>query len=249
MTLDLTIVVPTFNEAGNVSALIGRIALACSALNTEVLFVDDSTDNTPQVITEAARSAPVPVRMIRRNAGERPGGLSGAVLNGLRGANADWVAVMDGDLQHPPELLPLLWARSQQGDADVVVASRYCNRGSAVGLANGARRAVSNGSTVLAKSLFPQYLKGCSDPMTGYFMLHRPAIDLMALQPCGFKILLEILVRCPLRVAEEPFIFDERFSGESKASLRQGLHFMRQIAALRFAQGRTLRYTPAEVGQ
>ena len=231
---DVTVVVPTFNEAPNVAELVRRLASASRGLDLEILFVDDSSDDTPEVVRDVAATASVPVRLIHR---EQPvGGLSGAVVTGLLASEATWCVVMDGDLQHPPELLPRLIDRCRAGDVDVVVASRYVDRGSSAGLANRGRRLVSSASTTLTRALFPVRLRHCSDPMTGYFVVRRAALGLAQLQPRGFKILLEILARKRLRVAEIPFVFGTRSAGESKASLGQGLQFLLQLASLRLGR-------------
>lgn len=232
--MQLTIIVPTFNEAPNVAELVRRTALAVAGIEAEILFVDDSTDSTPDVVREVAASAPLPVRLIHRD--ERTGGLGGAVVEGLKDARADVCVVMDGDLQHPPETIPELWERFGRGDVDVVAASRYVGDGTAHGLADRTRVAVSKGSTALTKAMFPIRLKDSTDPMTGFFLVDRRRIDLDGLRPRGFKILLEILARRSLRIAEVPFDFADRHAGHSKASLRQGLHFVLQLAQLRFGK-------------
>lgn len=229
----LTVVVPTYNEAPNVAELVRRLESAV-ADPFEVVFVDDSTDTTPDVIRAVAATARVPVRLIHRE--RRDGGLGGAVLEGLAAATTSWCVVMDGDLQHPPELVTQLVARGEADDLDVVVASRYVEDGSRVGLANVARRAVSSTSTALTRAMFPVRLRDCSDPMTGFFAVRRDAVDVAALRPRGFKILLEILARTHVRVGEVPFVFGERFAGDSKANVRQGLHFLHQLASLRFGR-------------
>jgi dolichol-phosphate mannosyltransferase len=230
----VSIVVPTFNEAPNVPVLVERIERALDGRRAEVIFVDDSTDNTPEVILEvAARSSSV-VRLIRRD--HPDGGLSGAVVAGLQAASTDWCVVMDGDLQHPPELIPALLLSGEEQAADVVVASRYVKGGSPGGLSGGIRHLVSNTATVLTRAMFPRRLRNCTDPMTGFFAIRKTAIDLSQLRPRGFKILLEILARNSLRVTEEPFVFGQRVAGESKASLREGFRFVAQLAALRFGR-------------
>jgi len=231
----VTIVVPTCNESGNVAELVRRLGqLTFSGGIDEVIFVDDSSDGTPAVITEVSAGSPMPVRMMHREPADRVGGLSGAVVAGLAAADSPWVLVMDGDLQHPPEDVPRLMAAAFDGDADTVVASRYCAGGESAGLSSSARRLVSTASTRLASLLFPWRLRRCTDSMTGFFAVRREAVDVETLRPRGFKILLEILVRNPLRVVEVPFIFGERVSGESKASLRQGVRFVVQLATLRW---------------
>ncbi len=232
--IDLSIIVPTFNEAPNVAELVRRTSVAVAGIDAEIVFVDDSTDDTPEVIRAVARAAPLPVRVIHREHGV--GGLGGAVVEGIRAAASDVCVVIDGDLQHPPETIPALYTRFRQGEADVVVASRYVAGGAAQGLADKTRVFVSSASTALTKAMFPIRLRDTTDPMTGFFLVERTVIDLAGLQPRGFKILLEILARKTLRVAEVPFSFADRFAGRSKASFRQGLSFLAQLAALRFGK-------------
>ncbi|SIT84336.1 glycosyltransferase family 2 protein [Microbacterium sp. RU33B] len=232
--MQLTIIVPTFNEAPNVAELVRRVCAAVDGVDAELLFVDDSTDDTPDVVREAARSAAIPVRLIHRDS--PTGGLGGAVLEGIRDARADVCVVMDGDLQHPPEKIPELYERIRQGDVDVVVASRYVGGGAATGLADRARVAVSATSTAITKAMFPIRLKDVTDPMTGFFAVDRSRIDIGGLRPRGFKILLEMLARRSMRVAEVPFRFAPRHAGDSKASFRQGMHFLAQLTALRFGK-------------
>lgn len=233
----VSVIVPTFNEAPNVAELVARVSATVADLDgisVEIIFVDDSTDETPLVIEAVAAQASLPVRLIRRE--EPVGRLGGAVVEGIRAASGDWSVVMDGDLQHPPEMIPVLLAAGRTQGADVVVASRYCGDGSASGLAGGVRRLVSSGSTLLTRAMFPRRLKDCTDPMTGFFALRRDAVHLGDLHPRGFKILLEVLARQPLKVVEEPFIFGERKAGESKAGLAEGMRFLRQLIGLRLGR-------------
>lgn len=234
----VTVIVPTYNEAPNVEHLVERLGRALVGLHAEILFVDDSHDDTPAEVVRVGAQASLPVRLIHRE--DPVGGLSGAVQEGLAASTATWCVVMDGDLQHPPELVPTLLLTAQTEAVDVVVASRYLADGSAGGLANVTRRAVSSASTAVTRAMFPVRLADCSDPMTGFFAVRRDAVQLDRLRPRGFKILLEILARHRLAVAEIPFVFGDRFAGESKASMAQGLFFLTQLAALRF--GRMSRY-------
>jgi len=230
----LSVIVPTFNEGPNVAELVRRTAAALPGRDIEIIFVDDSTDDTPAVIRAVAANAPVPVRLIHRDA--PLGGLGGAVVEGIRAAASDFCVVMDGDLQHPPEVIADLLACAEVGDADVVVASRYVDGGTSDGLANAVRTMVSRASTLLTKAMFPKKLHNCSDPMTGFFLIDRRALDVEDLRPRGFKILLEILARKQMRVAEVPFDFAPRFAGESKASFSQGMRFLTQLTMLRFGR-------------
>ncbi|MEJ1154411.1 glycosyltransferase family 2 protein [Microbacterium marmarense] len=232
--MQLSIIVPTFNEAPNIAELVRRVTASVSSLDAEIVFVDDSTDATPGVIREVAKTATMPVRLIHRET--REGGLGGAVIEGFVAAEADLCVVIDGDLQHPPEKIIELWERFAQGDVDIVTASRYAGGGTANGLADRTRVLVSKASTAVTKAMFPVKLHDVTDPMTGFFMIDRRSVDSAILKPRGFKILLEILARRNFRVAEIPFDFAGRHAGESKASMRQGLHFLTQLTALRFGK-------------
>lgn len=232
--MDLTVIVPTFNEGPNVAELVRRVGASLRGRSFEILFVDDSTDNTPDLIRQAADAADFPVRLIHRD--NPTAGLGGAVVDGFHAADSRWCLVMDGDLQHPPEDIPRMLDRAAVGDVDIVVASRYVAGGTAGGLANATRTAVSRASTLLTKSMFPRKLHGTTDPMTGFFLVDRDAVELSDLRPRGFKILLEILARRQLRIGEVPFAFASRYAGESKASFAQGMRFLTQLAMLRFGR-------------
>ncbi|SFG62045.1 glycosyltransferase [Streptomyces mirabilis] len=231
----VTIVVPTFNESANIRELLRRITESVPArLPCEVVFVDDSTDDTPEVISREAQDCPFPVTLLHRE--EAVGGLGGAVVEGLKAASSDWIVVMDGDLQHPPSLIPELVASGERSAAGLVVASRYIKGGSREGLAGGYRIAVSRGATWLTKTLFPRRLRGISDPMSGFFAIRRSAVTAEILQPLGYKILLELAVRSrPREVTEVPFVFQDRFAGESKSTAQEGFRFLRHLVGLRTA--------------
>jgi dolichol-phosphate mannosyltransferase len=246
-TRQVTVLVPTRNEAANVQPLLDRLGVALRGVDAEVLFVDDSDDGTPAEVLRAGKVAALPVRLLHREGSERRGGLGGAVHAGLRASSGAWVVVMDGDLQHPPETVPELLAAG--ADADVVVASRHVGGGSSEGLASWSRVAVSGGATALAKLAFPRCLHGTSDPMSGFFAVRREALDLQALRPDGFKVLLEVLVRSGrLRVAEVGFTFADRLHGDSKASLSEGLRYLRALLRLRASTKRARALAFAAVG-
>src|SRR6478736_3113315 len=130
--VELSIIVPTYNEAPNIAELVRRVGLATQRIDAELIFVDASTDDTPDEVRRVAASAPLPVRLIHREKGT--GGLGGAVLEGFIAAESDACLVMDGDLQHPPEEIPEIYQRFRRGDVDVVVASRYSGGGTSAGL-------------------------------------------------------------------------------------------------------------------
>jgi dolichol-phosphate mannosyltransferase len=228
--IELSLVIPTYNERENVGPLVGQVADALGAISWEIVFVDDSTDGTDDVI--AALSAhDARVRLLHRL--ENRGGLAGAVVDGLTAARGTYVCVLDADLQHPPSRIPTLLEEAHRSDADLVIASRYLPGGSAGGLAGPMRRAISTGLKGLSKLTFPQRLARVTDPLGGYFLLRRALVDRVDLRPIGYKILLEILVRCDWRrVSEVPYAFQPRLAGASKADLPQGLRFLRHLATL-----------------
>jgi dolichol-phosphate mannosyltransferase len=113
-------------------------------------------------------------------------------------AAAPWAVVLDGDLQHPPELVPRLFDLGEAEGADLVYGTRYGRSRDTSGLSGRARVLVSVLCTLLAKLIFPRRLRGVTDPMSGFFAVRLDAIPLGALRPTGYKILLEILARSPL---------------------------------------------------
>ena len=146
------------------------------------------------------------------------------------------MCVMDADLQHPPELLATLIAEAQRSNADVAIASRH-SAGGELGAFSLGRRALSRGSVLVARALFPRRLRGVSDPMSGFFVVRRTAIDVAGLSPCGFKILLEILLSGPrLSMTDVGFRFGDRHAGKSKATLREGGRYLRRLLVLRMCR-------------
>jgi dolichol-phosphate mannosyltransferase len=229
----LALVVPTRNEAGNVPVLVRELRESLSGIDYRVVFVDDSTDETPEVIRGLAEEDGR-IALIHRGDAERGGGLSTAVTSGIEAfaGMSEYTCVMDADLQHPPEKVREMLALAQGSDADVVVASRYARGGSYAGLPGPVRRGISVGSKYLAQIAFKEARK-TSDPMTGFFLVRNEAISGIQFRPTGFKILLEILVCAPeLKVVEVPLNFRARYAGVSKATLRQGLEYLAHIASL-----------------
>jgi dolichol-phosphate mannosyltransferase len=228
----LTLVIPTRNEAGNVPRLVRELGEALSGVDYRVVFVDDSTDRTPEVIRALGREDGR-IFMIHREEAEQDGGLSTAVTAGMEEAVAgEYTCVMDADLQHPPEKVREMLREARSSGADVVVASRYAEGGSYAGLPGPVRRAVSVGSKYLAQLVFKEARK-TTDPLTGFFLVRNAAISGIQFRPTGFKILLEILVCAPeLKVVEVPLNFRARNAGVSKATVGRGLEYLSHIADL-----------------
>jgi glycosyltransferase involved in cell wall biosynthesis len=230
----LTVIVPTRNERDNIAELLRRLDVVAPDKAIEIVFVDDSDDGTAEVVESLSARIRRDVRVIHRAPGARAGGLGGAVCAGLQAARAPWVCVIDGDLQHPPELIERLLDEARGSDSELVVASRF-RAGGDVGSFGPVRRLLSRGAALAAHAVFPRRLRGISDPMSGFFVIRRAAVDPAALRPRGFKILLEILARSrPLRASEVGFRFGERYAGESKASVGEARRFLAQLVDLRF---------------
>ena len=210
----LSVVVPSFNERPNVAPMIAKLDAALTGIAWEVIYVDDnSPDGTAQEVRRIAREDRR-VRCIRR-IGRR--GLASAVIEGALSSSADYVAVIDGDLQHDETRLPVMLEALQAGGYDLAVASRYVEGGDSAGLSTRWRHMLSDGGIWLAQAFLPVRL---TDPMSGFFMLPRPLFEDLArgLNGQGFKILLDLVLSstAPLRVLEIPARFRERAAGESK---------------------------------
>ena len=232
----LSVVVPTKNERDNVAALVARLEAALPTVAMEIIFVDDSDDGTRELVDALAKDGHHELVLVPQAPQRRICGLGAAVLQGMRVARGPWVCVMDADLQHPPELITALLEQGESRDLDIVVASRYCDDGDA-GSFGWMRAMASRSTTTAAHMMFPRRLRGVSDPMSGFFLVRREALDLDQLRPRGFKVLLEILVRHPrLRAAEVSFKFGERRAGQSKASTREAMRYLGLLARLRFAR-------------
>jgi dolichol-phosphate mannosyltransferase len=221
MTLDgvtgspeLSIVVPCYKERPNVRPMVERVAAALPGIAWEIIFVDDnSPDGTAEAARAIARTDPR-VRCIRR-IGRR--GLSSAVIEGALSSSADFVAVMDGDLQHDQTVLPTMLAQLRGDAADIVIGSRHALGGSAEGLSSAMRHRISNAGIGIAQRVLPMRV---TDPMSGFFMMPRARFEQIAphLSGQGFKILLDLILSSParLRVLEIPCQFHRREAGESK---------------------------------
>jgi dolichol-phosphate mannosyltransferase len=227
--LKLALVIPTLCEAGNIGRALdqAREALDLLHIDYEILVVDDdSNDGTGEVVMAIAEADPR-VRLIVRK-GQR--GLSGAVLDGWSQTDADVLGVMDGDLQHPAELLPELYTAVAQG-SDLAIGSRY-TPGGELGGWNPMRRLLSLAAVWATWPLQRRRLRA-KDPMSGFFLVRRSAVERIEFQRAGFKLLLEILVRARLTSVEEvPFVFGARFRGASKANFKVAWDYGRLLARL-----------------
>ena len=224
----LSVVVPTFNEKGNVENLVSRIDSALKGIDHEIVFIDDSTDETPEVLQRLSEENPG-VRYEHRT-GET--GLATAVIRGFRIAEGEILACMDADLQHPPEILKPMYAAVLSG-ADFCIPSRFIPGGDDGGL-DIFRKLVSGTARWMGKILLP-CLRKISDPTSGLFMFRKECIENADLQPVGWKIMVETLAMSEYgRVVEIPYRFHDRESGESKLSTRVTLQYIEQLFKLMF---------------
>ncbi|MHC5026378.1 MAG: polyprenol monophosphomannose synthase [Planctomycetota bacterium] len=234
----VTVVVPTYQEAGNLGTLIPAVTDAMQAeardVRLEILVVDDdSRDGTIEVVADLGSD--YPVRLITRT-NER--GLASAVARGFREARGDVIACMDADLSHPPESVPALVMPLVRDEADFAIGSRYVDGGSVDDRWGFLRRVNSRGATVLARPL-----TSARDPLAGFFALKRADFDAAnRLSLIGYKICLELLVKIrPKRCVEVPIHFRDRQHGESKLTLKTQVAYLQHLGRLyahRFVDGR-----------
>ena len=234
-TIRLSLVVPTFNEAGNITALLLELTAILDPVfgsAYEIIVVDD---DSPDLTWEVAQALVPRVRQLRVLRRTQVRGLSSAIVHGWQIARGDVLAVIDGDLQHPPQMLLALWERMEQG-YDLAIASRHLEGG---GVSEWAlrRRVLSRGAQILGLVILPGVVGRVSDPMSGYLMIRRDTVQGIAMNPLGYKILVELLARCrPRRVAEIPYVFRERAAGKSKLTPAIYANYLRHLLRLRLAR-------------
>jgi len=221
--LELTVVIPTLNEAGNVEPLLGKLGVALAGIEWEAIFVDDgSTDGTPDLLTRIAQTDRR-VRMVRR-IGRR--GLSSAVVEGALASTTPIIAVIDADLQHDERILPDLYRAIADDGNELAIGTRYAGNGS-TGEWDDQRLKISRFATALASPIMKTRL---SDPMSGFFAVRRDVLLEAApsLSNVGYKILLDLVASSPreLKLAEVGYTFGTRQSGESKLDEMVALEYI-----------------------
>ncbi|QDT80894.1 Undecaprenyl-phosphate mannosyltransferase [Gimesia maris] len=226
--LQLSIIVPTYCEAENLTVLIPRVnrVLTEAELDAEIIVVDDdSPDETIQVCEKLAENCPL--RLITRK-NER--GLSTAVIAGLNAASGGILLVMDADLSHPPEKIPELVSALNQRQADFVIGSRYVEGGATDQSWGWFRKWNSRVATWLSRPF-----TSARDPLAGFFAIKRQTYlkAHQILNPVGYKIGLELIVKCRCRnVVEIPIEFTDRVAGSSKLSFKEQLRYLKHLKRL-----------------
>jgi len=245
---DLSVIIPTYNEYDNILHLVEVIRENLpDGISTEIIIVDDnSPDGTGGLIANYIEDAQAVypnvqqahensnnmtintresiVKLVRR---ENKSGLISAVLQGIKSSTGKYILVMDADFSHPPETVPLL-INELLGDRNcIVVASRYIGGGSVRGWPY-KRRLLSKMAAKIA--IHGLNLCNIRDPNSGFFAFPRQIIENIRFDTCGYKLLLEILVKAQgVRVKEIPYAFIDRKSGESKLDTRVMLDYLSAV--------------------
>ncbi|MCI4337261.1 MAG: polyprenol monophosphomannose synthase, partial [Thermoplasmata archaeon] len=219
----VTVILPTYNERASLQALHPRLLAALARYDAEILVVDD---DSPDGTGDYVRSLE-PDGIYRLISRPGRGGLATAVRDGLDEARGEVVVVMDADGSHPPETIPELVEPVLRGEAELALASRHLPGATVAGLPL-YRQVLSAGAAALALPL-----TRVTDPMSGFFALHPTVASRCRLAPSGFKIGLEILVKCrPRPVVEVPYHFGSRIAGTSKLGSGQILHYLGHLGRL-----------------
>ncbi len=237
--IELAVVIPTFNEIGNVEELLKRLDAVLAGIQWEAIFVDDdSRDGTAARLQAMALTNPR-VRCLRR-IGRR--GLSSACVEGMLATGAAFIAVMDADLQHDEAVLPQMLRALRDEPFDLAVGTRYME-GGGVSEWDASRQKISSVATTLSQRVLGLTLK---DPMSGFFMIRRTAFEgaVYGLSSIGFKILVDLVAssKTPLRVKELPYQFRNRFAGDSKLDNRVAWDYLMLLADKTIG-----RYVPARL--
>jgi dolichol-phosphate mannosyltransferase len=237
--LELAIVIPTLDEAENISPLLARLDAALAGTKWEAVFVDDaSTDGTADLIR--ARSLPDPRIRIVERIGRR--GLSSACIEGMLSTAAPYIAVMDADLQHDAKILPAMLEALKNQQLDLVIGSRNLQPEGMGGFAS-PRQALSR-----LGAYFSRLVCRCTltDPMSGFFMLDRRFLHSVVhrLSGIGFKILVDLVAssKRPVRLLEVPYVFGSRLHGSSKLDLNVALEYLLLLADKAFGSWLPVRY-------
>jgi dolichol-phosphate mannosyltransferase len=223
---ELSIIVPTYNEAKNIEVLVIRAhdSLKKNAIRSEIIVVDDSSpDGTAGIATKMSKD--YPVRVYIRSVREGPGP---AIMDGIRLAGASIVCVMDSDLSHPPEALPEMFKLIKAGKALLVIGSRQAKGGGASEWV-WYRKFFSWGARMLGNFLTP-----VKDLTSGYFMFDKKIMEGTEIKPIGCKVGLELMVKGKHqgKVVEYPIIFQERAAGESKMGWRETRQYLLHLINL-----------------
>lgn len=220
--MKLSLIIPTYNEKENIIILLSKLdeEFNLDKINAEIVVVDDNSPDDTGEVLEGLKALYPYLKVIHR---EGKLGLSSAVLDGFRASNGDILAVMDADLSHPIDKVGIMYKEILNG-ADFVIGTRYIKGGRIEGW-NLYRKILSFGATLLARV----YTKA-RDPMSGFFMMKKDLMLNCDINPKGFKILLELLIKLDYKkLVEVPIIFTNRTVGKSKAGPKEIIYYLQNL--------------------
>ncbi len=231
----LSIIVPTYNEVESLPFLVDRIHNCLADFEYELVVVDDSSpDGTGDLAEELAQHRPV--KVVHRS-GKL--GLASAVIEGFQQASGDILGVIDADLQHPPEHIPEM-AHAME-EADICIASRYVGGGGIEGWTF-IREFISRGAKLLPNFLFAR-IRPVKDPLSGFFLFRKNVIEGVTLNPVGYKILLEILIKGNHDgIVEVPYVFKGRERGTSNFNATEQINYLKHLYRLGRSEKETERF-------
>jgi dolichol-phosphate mannosyltransferase len=231
---DLTVVIPTLNEASNIELLLDKLSDYYSGIN--IIVVDDhSQDSTPELVQSFKAKFPernFTLRLVQRiSVSER--GLTASILDGLEEVNTNYTMVMDGDLQHPPEMIKEFIVQQNTNNSDLVIGQRlpYCER-------QGFHRVLITALATYAAWIRLR-LKGFEvhDPMSGFFLVKTAVFRAIVkkqrsrFEGSGYKVLFDLL-KCAasnLKISNLPYDFGIRPGGNSKLRPAHALYFLKGL--------------------
>ena len=227
----VSLIIPTYNERENLPVLVKRIDGSLTGYEYEVIIVDDnSPDGTGQLADELSKE--YPIKVVHRAGKE---GLASAVVEGYKLAEGQILGVLDADLQHPPEKISFLLKEIMNGK-DIAIASRYIKDGG-IEKWSFKRKIISRGSLLSAQLIFPK-VRPIQDPLSGFFLIKRSVISGVRLNPVGYKILLEILVRGRYdNVVEVPYVFQDRKAGKSNLNIKEQMNYLQHLYLMANSEG------------
>lgn len=225
--MELSLVIPTYNESENISALVQKILEEFKENNIlgEIILVDDNSPDGTGDILDVLKKKNRNIKVIHRK-GKL--GLSSAVVEGWKVSSGEVLGVMDADLSHPPEKIHKLFNPIKSGNSDFTIGSRYVDGGKILGW-NFKRKIMSRTATFFAKPF-----TCVKDPMSGFFMIKRDCISFSKINSKGFKILLEVILKASYKkIMEVPITFTDRTKGKSKAGSSEIFDYIKNLFGYR----------------
>jgi dolichol-phosphate mannosyltransferase len=225
-----SIIIPTYQEAKNLPGLAKRIAgVDFGNRNFEVILADDnSEDGTPAIVEKLSKQYPW-LKLLTRHNKKRD--LSESILDGFKAASYPILITMDADLSHPPEKIPEMLAILTDPNVDAVIGSRYVKGGSTDPTWPMIRILTSRFAALIARALLFTRAK---DPLSGFLAIRQKTVQAGApLKPIGWKVGLEIIIKCHCKnIREIPIHFSQRQHGSSKLNLRISADYLHHVARL-----------------